>query len=195
MLNGIWLALILSSILCAAFTGRMEALQKGLIDAAGDAVKLVIGLVGVMAFFLGLMRVARDGGLLLAVARGLEPLMRRLFPEVPPEHPAIITVAPASTSRRFIFTISLASPARAAPFIPVASRSGCGACRPGERPRCPFRRAGRCGPSLNQDFRFGFLATANCTSNCLRWSRIFHLSPPECPQRPRERPTLAPPGT
>jgi spore maturation protein SpmA len=89
VLNGIWLALILSSILCAAFTGRMEALQKGLIDAAGDAVKLVIGLVGVMAFFLGLMRVARDGGLLLAVARGLEPLMRRLFPEVPPDHPAM----------------------------------------------------------------------------------------------------------
>lgn len=89
MLNGIWLALILVSVLCAAFTGRMEALQQKALEAAGDAVRLVIGLVGVMAFFLGLMRVARDGGLLLAVARWLRPLMRRLFPEVPPEHPAM----------------------------------------------------------------------------------------------------------
>ncbi len=89
MLNGIWLTLILSSILCAAFTGRMDALQQRALEAAGDAVKLVIGLVGVMTFFLGLMRVARDGGLLLAVARALEPLMRRLFPQVPRDHPAM----------------------------------------------------------------------------------------------------------
>lgn len=89
MLNGIWLALVLGSILCAAFTGRMDALQQKALESAGDAVRLVIGLVGVMAFFLGLMRVARDGGLLLAVARGLAPLMRRLFPGVPNEHPAM----------------------------------------------------------------------------------------------------------
>jgi spore maturation protein SpmA/spore maturation protein SpmB len=89
VLNGIWLALVLSSILCAAFTGRMDALQQKTLEAAGEAVKLTIGLVGVMAFFLGLMRVARDGGLLLALARGLEPVMRRLFPEVPRDHPAM----------------------------------------------------------------------------------------------------------
>lgn len=89
MLNGIWLALILGSILCAAFTGRMDVLQQKALESAGDAVKLVIGLVGVMAFFLGLMRVARDGGLLLVVARALEPLMRRLFPEVPRDHAAM----------------------------------------------------------------------------------------------------------
>lgn len=89
MLNGIWLALILGSILCAAFTGRMDALQQKALESAGDAVRLVIGLVGVMAFFLGLMRVARDGGLLLAVARAVGPILRRLFPDVPPDHPAM----------------------------------------------------------------------------------------------------------
>ncbi len=89
MLNGIWLALVLGSILCAAFTGRMDALQQKALESAGDAVRLVIGLVGVMAFFLGLMRVARDGGLLLAIARALAPVMRRLFPDVPREHPAM----------------------------------------------------------------------------------------------------------
>jgi spore maturation protein SpmA len=89
LLNAIWIALVLGSILCAAFTGRMEAVGREGLEAAKGAVALVIGLVGVMAFFLGLMRVARDGGLLLAVSRGLAPLLRRLFPEVPPDHPAM----------------------------------------------------------------------------------------------------------
>jgi spore maturation protein SpmA len=89
LLNSIWLVLVLGSILCAAFTGRMEALGREALEAAKSAVQLVIGLVGVMAFFLGLMRVARDGGLLLRVSRGLAPVLRRLFPEVPPDHPAM----------------------------------------------------------------------------------------------------------
>lgn len=89
MLNGIWLALVLVSILCAAYTGRMEAVSQAALEGARQAVDLVIGLVGVMALFLGLMRVAQDGGLLYAVARALAPLLRRLFPDVPPEHPAM----------------------------------------------------------------------------------------------------------
>ncbi len=89
MLNAIWLALILASVLCAAFGGRMDALQQSVIDSASAAVQLVIGLVGLMAFFMGLMRVARDGGLLLAISRILRPLMERLFPEVPADHPAM----------------------------------------------------------------------------------------------------------
>jgi spore maturation protein SpmA len=89
LLNAIWLALILASVLCAAFSGRMDALQQSVIDSANAAVQLVIGLVGLMAFFMGLMRVARDGGLLLAISRVLRPLMVRLFPEVPADHPAM----------------------------------------------------------------------------------------------------------
>ena len=89
LLNAIWLGLILASVLCAAFGGRMELLQQRALESAKEAVELVIGLVGVMAFFLGLMRVAREGGLLLAVSRALRPLMHRLFPEVPPDHPAM----------------------------------------------------------------------------------------------------------
>ncbi|HVP30475.1 MAG TPA: nucleoside recognition domain-containing protein [Myxococcota bacterium] len=89
MLNAIWLALVVGSVLWAGFTGRMEALQKGMLDGAKSAIDLVLGLVGIMAFFLGLMRIARDGGLLLAVSRALAPLLRRLFPDVPPDHPAM----------------------------------------------------------------------------------------------------------
>jgi spore maturation protein SpmA len=89
MINGIWLAMILASVLCAAFTGRMEALQQAVLDGARSAVDLVIGLVGLMVVFLGLMRVACDGGLLHAVARALAPILRRLFRDVPTEHPAM----------------------------------------------------------------------------------------------------------
>ncbi|MDJ0864711.1 MAG: nucleoside recognition domain-containing protein [Myxococcota bacterium] len=89
MLNGIWLGLMLGSVLCAAYLGRMDAVKAEGLAAAREAVDLVIRLVGVMALFLGLMRVARDGGLLHLVTRALSPLLRRLFPEVPPDHPAM----------------------------------------------------------------------------------------------------------
>jgi spore maturation protein SpmA len=67
----------------------MDALGKAMIDAAAGSVTLAIGLVGVMALFLGLMKVAEAGGLLQIIARTLRPVMVRLFPEVPADHPAM----------------------------------------------------------------------------------------------------------
>ena len=67
----------------------MEALSKAMVDSAAGSVELSLGLVGVMTLFLGLMKVAEKGGLLTVIARLIRPLMARLFPEVPPEHPAM----------------------------------------------------------------------------------------------------------
>ncbi len=67
----------------------LTALTATIITTAGDAVQLAIGLVGVMALFLGLMKVAEEGGLLKIAARGIRPLLIRLFPEVPADHPAM----------------------------------------------------------------------------------------------------------
>ena len=67
----------------------MELLSSGMIAAAGGAVTLALGLVGVMTLFLGLMKVAEAGGLLTVIARLIRPLMVRLFPDVPPDHPAM----------------------------------------------------------------------------------------------------------
>jgi spore maturation protein SpmA len=67
----------------------MSLVAKAIIEDAGSAVTLAIGLVGVMALFLGLMKVAEAGGLLSIIARLLRPLMQRLFPQVPPTHPAM----------------------------------------------------------------------------------------------------------
>ncbi|MFQ5587394.1 MAG: nucleoside recognition domain-containing protein [Nitrospiria bacterium] len=67
----------------------MQALTEGMIHSAKSAVELALGLIGVMAFFLGLMKVAEKGGLLEIIAGVVRPLMVRLFPDVPPNHPAM----------------------------------------------------------------------------------------------------------
>ena len=67
----------------------MEALSRAMVESAGGAVELALGLIGVMTLFLGLMKVAEAGGMLTVLARLIRPLMIRLFPEVPADHPAM----------------------------------------------------------------------------------------------------------
>ena len=98
-MNGIFFAIVLISFVIAGYrqivwsgggdVSPMEALGAAMIDAAAGSVTLAIGLVGVMALFLGLMKVAEQGGLLVIIARAVRPLMVRLFPDVPAEHPAM----------------------------------------------------------------------------------------------------------
>ncbi|HVN75521.1 MAG TPA: nucleoside recognition domain-containing protein, partial [Thermoanaerobaculaceae bacterium] len=73
-------------------TGRLDAVTKAAFDSARGAVELALGLIGVMALWLGVMRIAEEGGLVRALARLLRPLARRLFPEVPPDHPALLAI-------------------------------------------------------------------------------------------------------
>jgi spore maturation protein SpmA len=98
--NAIFFAIVLASFVVAGYrqlaggpfaagASPMEALSAGMIEAAGGAVTLAIGLIGVMTLFLGLMKVAEAGGLLTVIARLLRPAMVRLFPDVPAEHPAM----------------------------------------------------------------------------------------------------------
>ena len=67
----------------------MESLSRSMVESASGSVELALGLVGVMTLFLGLMKVAEAGGMLTILARLIRPLMVRLFPNVPPEHPAM----------------------------------------------------------------------------------------------------------
>ncbi len=89
MLNAFFVALVLISVLVAAFTGSMQAVSGSVLDAAKNAVELALGLVGAMSLFMGLMKIAQDGGMLRVIASAAAPVMRRLFPEVPPDHPAM----------------------------------------------------------------------------------------------------------
>ena len=100
-MNAVFFAIVLVSFLVAAFRQitfapptpdaeqPMQGLAAGMIDTAGSSVTLAISLIGVMTLFLGLMKVAEGGGLLVIIARLLRPLMVRLFPDVPAEHPAM----------------------------------------------------------------------------------------------------------
>ena len=67
----------------------MEVLTDAMVDSAAGSVELALGLVGVMTLFLGLMKVAEAGGMLTLLARLIRPLMVRLFPGIPPDHPAM----------------------------------------------------------------------------------------------------------
>ena len=89
MLNYIWLGLILLGVLIGGFTGRTKEVADGAIAGAGSAVTLAIGLVGIMTLWLGVMRLAERAGLVQSLARLLRPILRWLFPDVPPDHPAM----------------------------------------------------------------------------------------------------------
>ena len=89
MLNYIWLGLILLATLFGGFTGRMKEVTEGAIKGAENAVTLVIGLIGIMTLWLGIMRLAEKSGFVQVIARALRPLLRWLFPDVPPDHPAM----------------------------------------------------------------------------------------------------------
>jgi spore maturation protein SpmA len=90
MLNYIWLALVVFAVVLGGCTDQLKAVADASFEMAEFAVmKISLPLVGIMALWLGIMRLAERAGLVALLARILKPLMRRLFPDVPPEHPAM----------------------------------------------------------------------------------------------------------
>ena len=90
MLNYIWLGLMVAAVLIGAANDSLEAVTKAAFERAEYAVmKLALPLAGVMALWLGIMRLAEKAGLIQVLARAMRPVMRKLFPDVPPEHPAM----------------------------------------------------------------------------------------------------------
>jgi len=89
MLNYIWFGMMAISVVAGIFTGRIDAVTEAAISMARVAVEISIGLVGIMALWLGIMKIAEASGLIQIIARGLRPIMTRLFPDVPADHPAM----------------------------------------------------------------------------------------------------------
>jgi spore maturation protein A len=89
MVNFIWMGLIVVSFIAASVHGTMNELSEAMLNGAKQGVTLCFGLISVLVFWLGLMRIAEDAGILQAVSRRLEPLVRALFPQVPSNHRAI----------------------------------------------------------------------------------------------------------
>jgi spore maturation protein SpmA/spore maturation protein SpmB len=88
-MNAVFAIIILVACGVAALTGSMEAVSAAVFKSAKGAAELSLGLVGYMAFFLGLMKIGEEGGLLKMLGRAIRPVMTRLFPDVPPDHPAM----------------------------------------------------------------------------------------------------------
>jgi len=87
--NAIFFVIVLLAYIAGAINGTMAEVTQGAVESAGSAVTLAIGLVGIMALFLGLMQVMQEAGALRVIARVIRPVMVRLFPNVPEDHPAM----------------------------------------------------------------------------------------------------------
>jgi spore maturation protein A len=92
MLNYIWLGLMAIALLTGFFNGRLAEVTKAAFDMAETGVKIAFGLIGIMAFWLGLLKIAEESGLVKILAKILRPLSRFLFPDVPADHPAISSI-------------------------------------------------------------------------------------------------------
>lgn len=89
MLNYLWAGMILLGILCAAFTGRMPEITNAALDSSKEAVALCITMMGVMSFWVGMMEIASEAGIVGSLARRLRPVVRFLFPGIPKNHPSL----------------------------------------------------------------------------------------------------------
>ena len=89
MMNYIWFGMMVIGVVVGVFTGRIEAVTQAAIDMAKVSVEIAIGLIGIMALWLGIMKIAEESGLISLIAKAVKPLMIRLFPDVPADHPAM----------------------------------------------------------------------------------------------------------
>ena len=88
-INFAFILFVAGAVLVGAVNGRLQAVTDASFQAAKDAVTLAIGLIGIMALWLGFVRILEAGGFMFTLARILKPIMTRLFPDVPPDHPAM----------------------------------------------------------------------------------------------------------
>jgi spore maturation protein A len=89
MVNIIWVAMTLIGIIFAIINGTIEQVNEAIFNGAKEAVTICIGLISILVFWLGLMKIAQVAGILVHLANLFKPIVSRLFPDVPPNHPAM----------------------------------------------------------------------------------------------------------
>lgn len=89
MLNIIWLGMILVAVLVGIIEGRVNEVVKAVTESAKLGFELAIGLAGIMSLWLGIMSIATESGLVSKLGFILRPILKRLFPDIPSDHPAM----------------------------------------------------------------------------------------------------------
>jgi len=89
MVNLIWAFMAIVGIVYAILNGTIEDVNKALFQSADEAVTLSISLISILVFWLGIMKVAQKAGILNILAKIFRPIVLKLFPEIPKDHPAI----------------------------------------------------------------------------------------------------------
>jgi len=88
MVNLIWVAMTIIGFVFAMVNGTMDEVNKAVFDGGKQAVTICIGLVSVLVFWLGLMKIAEESGLLKLFSKLFQPFLSLLFPRIPKDHPA-----------------------------------------------------------------------------------------------------------
>ncbi len=89
MLNIIWLGMIILAVLVGIIEGRVNEVVKAVTDSAKLGFELALGLAGIMTLWLGIMSIALESGLISKLSSLLKPILKRLFPDIPTDHPAM----------------------------------------------------------------------------------------------------------
>lgn len=89
MINYIWFFMILAGVITAASKGEIHLITEGVVKGSEQAVIVAAGLIGIISFWSGMMKIAQDAGLIRALARLMGPVAKKLFPDVPQDHPAM----------------------------------------------------------------------------------------------------------
>lgn len=92
-MNYIFYGLIVISIVIGAINGRLPDVVNSILTGAEKSVQIALSLIGIMAFWLGIMKIAEKSGVVEFIAKIIKPVTRRLFNEIPPEDPAIGNIA------------------------------------------------------------------------------------------------------
>lgn len=92
-MNYIFYGLIVLSIVVGAINGKLPDVVNSILIGAEKSVQIAISLIGVMAFWLGIMKIAEKSGVVSFIAKIIKPVTRRLFNEIPPDDPAIGNIA------------------------------------------------------------------------------------------------------
>ena len=92
-MNYIFYFLVVFSIIFGIINGRTQEVVNAVLEGADISVKIALSLIGIMAFWLGIMRIAEKSGLVQLLAKAIKPVTKWLFKDVPPENPAIGNIA------------------------------------------------------------------------------------------------------